>query len=216
MIMQTSCPIAVSRGAHSRERGSSLIEFLLCTSLLIVPLLLGTAVVGLNVVREIQITELCRDAAHMYSQGIDFTVSSNVTELLKIAQGLNITATGGNGVVIMSTITYIDSTACSAGGYSNSSCTNLNQTVFLRQVVVGNSTLRASAWGTPPVDTSNSDNVTQTNYLTNTAARAVNFSSVLPVSAGQFVYVGETYFSTPELSWWSKLGTTGVFARFFF
>jgi hypothetical protein len=208
--------MAAPPAAHARERGSSLIEFLLCTSLLILPLLLGTAVVGLNVIREIQITELCRDAAHMYSQGVDFTISSNVTELLKIAQGLNITATGGKGVVIMSTITYIDSTACQAGGYTNSNCTNLNQTVFLRQVVVGNSTLQASAFGTPPVDTSNSDNVTQTNYLTNTAARAVGFSSVLPVSAGQFVYVGETYFTTPELSWWSKLGTTSVAARFLF
>jgi hypothetical protein len=178
--------------------------------------MLGTAVIGLNLVREIQVTELCRDAAHMYSEGIDFTVASNVTELLKIAQGLNITATGGNGVVIMSTVTYIDSSACAAGGYSNSQCTNLNQTVFLRQVVVGNSTLHASAFGTPPVDTSDSDNVSTTNYLTNSAARAVGFSSVLPVSAGQYAYVAETYFTTPELSWWGKLGTTSVSARFIF
>lgn len=202
--------------ANTGERGSAVIEFVLCTSLLILPMMLGTAVLGLNLVREIQITELCRDAAHMYSEGIDFTVSSNVTQLLKIAQGLNITATGGNGVIILSTITYIDLTACQAGGYNSSNCTNLNQTVFVRQVVVGNSSLRASAWGTPPVDTSNSDNVTQTNYLTNTAARAVGFSSVLPLSAGQFAYVGETYFQTPELSWWSKLGTTSVSARFIF
>jgi hypothetical protein len=178
--------------------------------------MLGTAVVGLNLVREIQVNELCRDATHMYSQTIDFTIASNVNELLKIAQGLNITATGGNGVIIMSTITYVDSSMCAAGGYSNSQCTNLNQTVFLNQVVVGNSTLRASAFGTPPVDNLNSDNVTQANYLTNPAARAIGFSNVLPMSAGQLAFVGETYFSTPELSWWKPLGTTGVSARFIF
>jgi hypothetical protein len=204
------------RQTNSSERGSALIEFLLCTALLIVPLMLGTAVIGLNLVREIQVTELCRDATHMYSQNVDFTISSNVTELLKIAQGLNIAATSGNGVVILSTVTYVDSTLCAQGGYTNSQCTNLNQTVFTRQVVIGNSTLRASAFGTPPVDTSDSDNVSQTDYLTNTAARAVGISTILPVSANQFVFVGETYFTTPELSWWGKLGTTGVSARFFF
>jgi hypothetical protein len=214
--MRTRHHITESGVRNPSERGSALIEFLLCTSLMILPLLFGTAIVGLNLVREIQVTELCRDATHMYSQDVDFTIASNVTELLKIAQGLNITATGGNGVIILSTITYIDSNACSQGGYSNSQCTNLNQTVFTRQVVIGNSTLRASAWGTPPVDTTNSDNVTQTNYLTNPAARAVGFSNVLPVAAKQYVFVGETFFTTPELSWWGKLGTTAVSARFFF
>lgn len=212
--MPTRGHIPASRTRNSSERGSSLIEFLLCTSLMIIPLLLGTAVVGLNLVREIQVTELCRDAAHMYSEGIDFTVSSNVTQLLKIAQGLNITATGGNGVIIMSTITLLDSTQCAAGGYS-SGCSNVNKTVFLRQVVVGNSTLYKSAFGTPTVDSSNSDNVT--NYYTDPTAVATGFSpNVMTMSAGQYVYIAEVYFTTPELSWWSKLGTTGVSARFIF
>lgn len=198
----------------SGERGSALVEFLLCTSFLLLPFLLGTLVIGLNLVREIQVTEICRDATHMYSQGVDFTESSYQAELFKIAQGLNITASGGNGVIILSTITYIDSTACAAGGYSNSNCTNLNQNVFTRQVVIGNSSLRSSSFGTPPVDTTNSDNVTQANYLTNSAARA-SFS-LIPLSAGQYAYVGETYFTTPDLSWWGPLGTTGISARFIF
>jgi hypothetical protein len=200
------------------ECGSALIEFLLCTSLLIVPMLLGTAVLGLNLVRDIQVTELCRDATHMYSQGVDFTQTSYQTELFKIAQGLNITSTGGNGVIILSTITYVDSTACAAGGYSDSNCTNLNYTVFTRQVVIGNSSLYTSVFGTPPVDTSNSDNVTQANYLTNSAARASNFSpQILTLSSStQFAYVGEVYFKTPDLSWWAPLGTTAIGARFVF
>ncbi len=200
--------------SHSGQRGSALVEFVLCMALLIVPLLLGTAVLGLNLIREIQVTELCRDATHMYSQGVDFTQTSYQTELFKIAQGLNITASGGNGVIILSTVTYIDSNACARGGYSNANCTNLNQNVFTNQVVIGNSALRASAFGTPPVDSSNSDNVTQTNYLTNTSARST--FSIIPLAANQYAYVGETYFSTPDLSWWGTLGTTGISARFIF
>ena len=203
------------RMPQHNERGSALIEFLLCMAFMIVPLLLGTTVLGLNLVREIQVTEVCRDATHMYSQGVDFTQTSYQTELFKIAQGLNITTNGGNGVIILSTITYVDSTICAAGGYSNSNCTNLNQNVFTNQVVIGNSALRASAYGTPPVDSTNSDNVSETNYLTSTSARASNFS-LIPLAAYQYAYVGEVYFTTPDLSWWGPLGTTGISARFVF
>jgi hypothetical protein len=207
----------------ARERGSALIEFLLCMSLLIVPLLLGTTVLGFNLIREIQITELCRDATHMYSQGADFTESSYQTELFKLAQGLNISATGGNGVVILSTITFMDQPTCQAVYGSNwqSQCTNYNNTIFMRQVVIGNSTLYTSAFGTPPVDSTNSDNVTQANQMTNSSARASNPGggsfSLVPVTAyTQYAYVGEVYFTTPDLSWWGPLGTTHITARFIF
>lgn len=202
------------------ERGSALIEFLLCASLLIIPMILGTTVLGLNLVRDIQVTELCRDATHMYSQGVDFTQTSYQTELFKIAQGLNISSTGGNGVIILSTITYVDSAACSAGGYGSSGCTNENYTVFTRQVVIGNSSLYTSAFGTPPVDSSNSDNVTQANQLTSSSARAqsggANFSLVPLTASTQYAYVGEVYFTTPDLSWWQPLGTTSLAVRFVF
>lgn len=208
-------------GALNRESGSALIEFVLCTSLLLVPMLLGTAVIGLNLVRQIQVTELCRDATHMYSQGVDFTQTSYQTELFKIAQGLNITSTGGSGVIILSTISYVDSSECTAAygsGYSSSQCSNLDTTVFTRQVVIGNSSLKASAFGTPPVDSTNSDNVTQTNQLTNSAAQAANGNfNLVPVQAStQFAYVGEVYFDNSSLAWWKPLGTPWISARFVF
>jgi hypothetical protein len=209
---------------YSRQRGSALVEFLLCMALLIVPMLLGTTVLGFNLIREIQVTELCRDATHMYSQGADFTETSYQTELLKIAQGLNITTTGGNGVVILSTITFMDQPTCQAvyGSSWETDCTNYNYTIFMRQVVIGNSTLYSSAFGTPPVDTSNSDNVSQTDQMTNSSARASNAGgggnfSLVPVTAyTQYAYVGEVYFTTPDLSWWGPLGTTHITARFIF
>jgi hypothetical protein len=196
-----------------------LIEFVLCASLLIVPLLLGTAVLGLNVIREIQVTELCRDATHMYSQGIDFTQTSYQNELNKIAQGMNLST---NGIIILSTITYVDQAACEAAYGTNysSQCTNYQKTVFTRQVVLGNTSLKASAWGTPPVDPTNSDNVTQANQLSNSAAVASsggsNFSLITLSASTQFAYVGEVYFQTPDLSWWGPLGSTGISSRFVF
>lgn len=202
------------------ESGSALVEFLLCATFLLLPLLLGTAAIGFNLIRQIQVTELCRDATHMYSQGIDFTQPGPQAELLKVAQGLNITATGGNGVVILSTITYVDQSSCEAAYGTNysSKCANYQNTVFARQVVIGNSSVQTSAFGTPPVDTTNGNSVTQTNQLTSSAARAAGGSfSLVPVQAStQYAYVGEAYFNNTDLNWWGFLGMPRTNSRFVF
>ena len=86
------------------ERGSAVIEFLLCASFFLIPLLMGSVVIGMDLIYAVQVTEVCRDAAHMYSYGIDFSQTGNQNELLKIAQGLNMTATGGNCCGIFSRV----------------------------------------------------------------------------------------------------------------
>jgi hypothetical protein len=47
-----------------RQRGNELIEFALVATLLL-PLLFGTVVVGLNLGRSIQVTQVSRDTGHM-------------------------------------------------------------------------------------------------------------------------------------------------------
>ncbi len=212
-----------SSGKHDPhgESGSALIEFVLCMAFLLIPMLLGTAVIGLTLIRQIQVTELCRDATHMYSLGVDFTQTSYQSEILKIAQGLNITATGGNGVIILSTISYVDDADCKAAfgsSYTSSQCSNKGDTVFTRQVVIGSSGLQSSAFGTPPVDGTNSDNVTQANQLSASAAQAASGSfSLVPVTAStQFAYVGEVYFKNTDLNWWAALGNDWISSRFVF
>lgn len=206
-----------SKERRPGERGSALIEFVLCTSLFLVPLLLGAMVVGMNVIRAVQVTALCRASAHMYSQNVDFSQTQTQQELIKIAQGLNITTTGGNGVIIFSRITYITLTQCQAGGYSTG-CANETNYVITNRLVVGNSTIHTSAFGTPPaadMDSSGDGDVLPSAYLTDPATIAQNFSSIISLPAGQYGYVAETYFTSPDLNWWGR-GIPQISARFVF
>lgn len=212
-----------ARASKSGECGSALVEFVVGFSLFWTPLFLGTLVLGFNLIRAVQVTQVCRDAGHMYSQGIDFSNDVNPnpyqTLLIDLATGLNMTVSGGNGVIVLSTITYIGSSDCtSAGLHANSnSCPNLNYAVFTNQVVIGNSSLHASAFGTPSTSgmQTNGD-IQSSTYLTNTADRATNFENVIPLAADQYAYVSEMWVTSPDISWWSFLGSTGASARSIF
>ena len=193
-----------------------MVEFTLATALFLVPLLFGTMVIGQNLLREIEVTQVSRDAGHMYSYGIDFSQTANQNLLVDIAKGLSFQTSGGNGVVILSTVTFIGPNDCAAGGYGNN-CANVNQTVITRRIVIGNSAIKSSAFGTPNASLMDSSgNVSQAGYLNDTSTRAAGFSSLIPLVSGQYSYMSEMYVSTPDLSWWSYLGTTGVSARSIF
>ena len=91
------------RNIRSEERGSGLIEFLL-SSLIWLPLLLGTAVFGVNMIRAIQVSQIARNSAHMFSQGIDFSQPQNAALLVRMASGLNIQQKSGSGGILLSTM----------------------------------------------------------------------------------------------------------------
>src|SRR5690349_11516666 len=112
-LRDTPAPMKIypEQNRHSRERGSALIEFVLAFSLFWLPLFFGTLVIGFSLIRGVQVTQICRDAGHMYSYGIDFSQQSYRNLLAGIAQGYNLTSSG-NGVVVLSTVTYITSTDC--------------------------------------------------------------------------------------------------------
>jgi hypothetical protein len=190
--------------SRSGRRGSSGIEFAL-SSLFWVPLLTGTLVIGTNVIKANQVTHLCRDVGHMWAYGVDFSQTSGQNLLAKIAQGLNFNIAGtGNGVVILSNVTYIGNNQCLAAGFqaNTTSCPNLNQAVFTRRVVVGNSSLRNSNFGTPPAAIiGTSGYIGSSDYCTNTSDRANSFIQLLPLAAGDTSSLTETYFISPELDW---------------
>ncbi len=202
-------PIAARR--RRQQQGSALIEFLLAVMLLIVPLLFGTFTFGMRLVRANQVAEVCRDAGHIYAYGnVDFSQTSSQNLLVQLAQGLNMTPTGGNGVIILSTITFIGPNDCQTGGYTTGSCPNLNNTVFTRRIVVGNANLtinsqaQVSAFGTPPASIiGTSGNIKASDYTGNSGAIASNFSNVIPVSSGQFAYVAEAFFVSPDYSFFA-------------
>jgi hypothetical protein len=208
-----------SRPPKHNQRGTAALEFCFVVWLFWIPLFLGMVVIGFNLIRAVQVTQVCRDTGHMYANGIDFSQSAYQNLLVSLAIGLNMTTNGGNGVVVLSTVMYVDSAACTAGGYSanTTSCPNLNQIVFTRRIVVGNSTLHSSNLGSPnSSDLDTSGNVSVAGYLTHTANRVTNFSSVIPLTSGQFAYVSEMFVSSPDTTWYSVLSTPQIAARSIF
>jgi hypothetical protein len=203
---------------RSRESGSTMIEFCLSISLWMV-VLMGLSVVGLNLIQALQVEQICRDSGHMYSEGLDFTQAGNQNLLIMLCSGLNVTTTGGSGVLVFSTVEYIDTPQCTAGGLqgNSGSCPNLGQDVFIQRVVMGNSSLFSSKFGTPSSSIiGTSGNIASSDYLTNSSARATGFSSVLSLTGGQVGYLTETYFSSTNFNWGSSVSSAGVYERSIF
>jgi hypothetical protein len=167
-----------------------MIEFAL-VAVFLIPLLLGSFTLGMNLNQSIRVTQVVRDAGHMYARFVDFTLPSNQDILVRLAIGLGMTRTGGDGVVIMSKITYINDADCAGAGVTLSECTNRNNYVFTHRVVVGNAGLKQSYFGTPG-NLDDKGNVVDI-YRDN-SARATNFSNLLTLESGQFAFVAEGFF----------------------
>ena len=123
-----------------QKRGVSIMEFSFIV-LVMVPLLLGTTEVGLNMINTLQTVQLARDTGHMYARGVDFTQPGNLQILASLGAGVGMsTSTGanqGNARVILSQLKYIDAATCLANGLPVDAggnpigCTNLGQCAAL-------------------------------------------------------------------------------------
>jgi hypothetical protein len=178
-----------------QERGSSILEFALAGTFLLIPLVLGTATIGLSILESIHAVELNRDAAHMFARGVDFSKAANRSLLLELANGLNISDSGGNGVVILSEID-----AAGAG-----------QAVCSKRLVIGNAALHSSDFATPTKFTDSQAGVVD---ITDPSANANAFLNVLAMSAGDKAYVAEAYFG--GISWPGVITTSGIYTRSIF
>ncbi len=217
------------RRSHS-ERGSEIIEFALLASLLI-PLLLWVFVSGMNLIRMIEASQVCRDVGNLYIHGVDYTTYAAQQTATRLATGFGMqigsSFTGnnnandgnaGNGWMVLSQIMYVGSTAC-ATLPSGTACTNQGKYVFLQYIDVGNKSLTfsgrsvSSALGTPTA-TINSYGYVQ-NYLTDSGAVASGAANLITLADTQVAYVSETFFASPDLGLASYPGG-GVYNRTFF
>ena len=183
-----------------RESGNAIVEFALVATFL-VSLLMGTFSVGMTLTRSVQAGIVSRDAGAMFMRYVDFTLTQNKTLLVRLANGMGMTESGGNGVVIMTQITKIGDAQCIAGGLTPSSCPNNGQNVVVKRVSVGNPAVFTTTFGNPISSILQSDGtITATNYLNDTSARASGFATVMTLNDGEFAYVSEAYFNTPEIA----------------
>lgn len=192
--------------------------------LVLLPLLLGTGVTGINMIRTLQTVQLARDAGHMYARGVDFSQPGNQTILVNLGSNLGLSGTSGQGtaVVILSALTYVDKNACAAvgavdgSGNPTSACTNYTKWVFTQRLEIGNDGVRSSNYGSPLTSgptgvtiNSQTGQITQQQYVTRAGAVA-NFTGVNPyqvvngtaegLPSGQLLYVaeaGSTGFNMP-------------------
>ncbi len=207
---------AMRTSTRKRQRGNEVIEFAIC-SVVLVPLFFGTVMIGVRLGRSIQVQQVARDTAHMYARNVDFSTATSKDMLVRIASGLGMTPTGGNGVVILSTMMKVGDVQCANGGLSTSQCFNRGQTVIINRIVVGNSSLRASDLVTPTASLiqSNGD-IAPAHYLTNPSTVAATFPSLLVLNDGEFAYVVEAYFESPDLDSLRYYTNNAVYARCIF
>lgn len=141
---------------HQNERGGSVLEFALIVGTL-VPMMLGVGVLGVNMIRIEQTTQLAREAGYMFLRGIDLSQPGNQTVLASIGSPLGFSTTGGTGSaeVILSALIYVDKNECASAGAVDSNgdptglCTNYGSWVFAQRLIVGNSSVRTSNLGSP-------------------------------------------------------------------
>ena len=168
-------------------------------------------------IRALQVIQVTRDAGAMYARGVDFSLSGTQAMLARLGSEIGMQTTGGEGVLILSTITYVGRYQCKALNLADSStppnpyssCINYGHFVFSHRILVGNTALRTSNFGAPSSGLVDSG----TGYLTlddtvkNSGARADAFT-LLPkpnedgldgFQAGQFAYLVEGYFRAPDM-----------------
>jgi Flp pilus assembly protein TadG len=208
---------------RSSERGSTILEFAIIAPGLVL-LFFGSIGLGIMMGRYIQTVQTCRDVAHMYVDGVDFTQSANQNIVIQqLASGTGITATGGNGVVILSRITTVYQADCDAAGFSGS-CNNLNNAVITQRISFGNAALRSSYFGTPTSTLMDSSgNIAPSVYLQNTdsSVQATGFTALLTAAGtvqaqGDAAWVAEVFFTYPDISFLGTSTAGGAYSRFIF
>lgn len=204
------------RNNRSRK-GNSLIEFAL-VGMVLVPLFLGTTNIGLNLGRAVQVQQLARDAGHMYVRQVDFSRPGNRKLMVRLGQNLGLQETGGKGVVILSTIQFIGDEQCDAAGLS-ANCPNKGQAVIVNRIVIGDSALKASEFGTPnPALINAQGNLQPSDYLSDSTAIATNFTpgALKNMEDGEAAFLTEVYFEFPEWFLNQTYTRKGVYSRAIF
>lgn len=129
-----------------------------------VPIFLGSFVVGMNLIRSIQCNQVCRDLDDMYIHGADFSTYPIQQEAQRLAQGLNLQISGfvgdqggtsgheqanttntGNGLVTVTQIMWVGgTTSASCTSVAPQACTNQDSFVYVQQIQFGNGSLANS------------------------------------------------------------------------
>ena len=205
--------LAIVRSREKKQRGNAIVEFAI-VSVFLVPLLFGTFSIGMSLTKTVQASVVARDAGAMFMRFVDFTDTNNRNMLLRIANGMGMTNTGGNGVVVLTKIMYIGASECALIGLTTANCPNYNRNVVVKRVTIGNTSVYTTPYGSPTAGILQANGeISASNYLNSASARADNFSSVMTLNPGEVAHISEAYFNTPEIDLPGYRGGTYVYQR---
>lgn len=174
--------------------------------------LLGVVGIGLTLGYAIQVNQLTRDTGHMFFDGVDFSLTSNQNIVGRLSNGMGLASDSvgdinatGNGVIVLTQVIEVGANECNLANLSanTSSCPNLGQLVIEKRIVIGNSSLRTSSFGSPTAALIQSDgSITPSNYCTNSSVvvPSTSAAATLSLAADQYSFIVESYFVTPALS----------------
>ncbi|MBL8218665.1 MAG: hypothetical protein JNL62_05530 [Bryobacterales bacterium] len=194
-------------------------------SIFLIPLFMGTVTTGIGLGKSIQVSQVARDAGHMFVRQVDFSQTTNKDMIVRLSRGLNMTLTGGNGTVVLSQVLMIGPTECTAGGFTAATCTNMNFPVVTQRLVIGNTGLYTSAIGNPSSSLINSDGtIDPDDYLTNVTCRANTLSTgganptvgQLTLQNAERSFIAEAYFTVPELAFLNNNTAVNLYTRNYF
>jgi hypothetical protein len=186
---------------------------------------MGTVTTGIGLGKSIQVSQVARDAGHMFVRQVGFSQPTNKEIIVRLSRGLRMTLTGGNGTVILTQVLMIGPNECTAGGLTAAQCTNINRAVITQRLVVGNASLYASAIGTPNSNLIKADGtILVDDYLKNTSCRANTLSTggtnpstgQLTLQNAERTFIAEAYFRAPELSFLNRNAPVNLYARNYF
>lgn len=202
-------------GTRKSQRGNVLLETGIALAFL-APLMVSAFSFGLNMTKSIQVTQVVRDAGHMYARSTDFSLAGNKAILARLAVGMGMTATGGNGVVILSKVTKIEQADCTAASLTDTQCVNKDKYVIVQRQIVGNPLFYASRYCSPPDTSLNFPEGNAKNIHTDDKLQLKNTDELPTLKTGQYAFVVEGYFkglgmSVPNLGIGDLLASRAVF-----
>lgn len=190
----------IANHKKNSRKGSSMIEFCLCMTLLL-PLLFGSMTIGMNLGRSIQVSQVVRDAGHMYARSTDFSLAGSKALIAHLARTLGMTANGGDGVIILTKVLKVGNSECTAGGVPVQNCSNNGQAVATQRILIGNATFGTSSFVTPAANlVLSSGDIVPDNYLKSLSVVTQGLTNLLVMSAGDEAYVVEGWFRSTNLT----------------
>jgi hypothetical protein len=191
------------------RRGNAVVE-LAVTMPVLVFALFGVVTGGMVFDRYMTVVQVSRNAASMFSRGTNFALDQN-KDLLLFGQGLDITRTGGDGVV------YLTRVVLAPAGTAND-----GQLVIAERHVIGDSNYAASAIGTPngtiwPDPGKPAPTGDVKDYFEEPSAVATVPAALLTLPLGESMFIAEIYHAADNITYgdvWSDAKRMSAIAYF--